>query len=74
MTFIGASGSSPLTDHELIKLNRSNIVMMELLLRDTSLIALMMSLVKYGQTFESSHDAFFDEAHVCDICIDLVFC
>lgn len=44
------------------------------LLQAKILSAVIKSSVRSSKTFGSSYDASFDEAHMCAICKDLVFC
>lgn len=48
--------------------------MTRLVLRERSLIAVIGSLEQDSKTFQSSYDSSFHEAHVINICEDLVSC
>lgn len=72
VNLIGAPGSQPPTGHELLKVSRLANVMMGLVMGDTSLVAVIRSLVQYGKTFELSYDASFDEACISNVCKDHV--
>lgn len=72
MTHIKAPGSQPFTNHEILKVSRSKNVRTGLVLRDTSLAAVIKSLVQYSKTLESSYGASFNEAPIKDTCEDLL--
>lgn len=62
MTLFKAHGCETLTDHALFKFSRSKKVMGRLVLRDTSLIAIIKFHLQDSRTIESSFNAAFDEA------------
>lgn len=72
MTFTEVPGSEVLTDHELLRLSSSAIVLFELVLGHLSLTAVMKSLVQYSENFDSSHNVSFQEARKIDVAKNLV--
>lgn len=60
------SESSVLTDHERINLSSSANMLSVLILQDTSVTAVIKSLVQYSKTFGSSVELPFQEAGVVD--------
>lgn len=72
VTVIEAPALQFFNGHEILKLSRSAKVMSGLLLRDTSLMAVIKSIVQLSETLESSCDVFFDRACKGDTCRNLV--
>lgn len=62
MTLIRASESAARTKHEHVKLSSFTKILSEHFLQDTSVTAVINSLVQYSETFESTYGAFFQEA------------
>lgn len=60
------------TDRVLLKLSRPANVMTKLLLRDTSIAAVIKSLVQYSKSFGPSYDASVEEARISNFRQDLV--
>lgn len=63
-----------LTDYELLRLSWSARVLSGLVLRDTSLISIIKSLVQYSEMFDSGYDVSLYEAWIAAISKDLVSC
>lgn len=74
MTFFETSGSQLLSDLELLKLSRLPNDVTGVVLRDTRLVSVIKSIVKYSKTLESSCDASFNERRSTKIPNDLVPC
>lgn len=74
LTLMKAAGSQVFTDQEVLKLSRSPNIMRELVLQDTSLIAVIESVAQCSKTLKSSYDALSDEARISDVCKDLASC
>lgn len=72
MTFITASVSEALTDHELFILSSFAHGLLRVLLRDIVFTKIMKSLVQCSKTLDSSYSISFQETHVSSFAKDLV--
>lgn len=68
VTLVLTLGAQPLIEHELLVLSAFANIMMGLLLRDPSLVAVIKSVVLHSRIFGSSYETFFDEARIKVIC------